>query len=175
MRGMGVLLVVLASMFLVTGCEPPGMNPQRAALRGSGDISINTTLDLVPAEQAPAIQEKTKEIAEAMRLFLKTGKVADLTIPEVTEALEKIIPERYRFLLEIALAQIEGVTLPVDVIGINNVRRIDALCVGLITGCNEYDMNDRPPPNETEATATRSVEDPVAIFGRELKKQVMNQ
>jgi len=167
-----VMAVVLAlSLVLTAGCEPPGMNVQRASLRGSGDISVSAALDAVkPAEKAAEVQQKTKEIAEAIRLFLKTGKVADLTIPEITTELEKIIPVNYRFLLEIAIAQIDGVTVPVQVIGTNNVRRIDSFCVGLINGCNEYSMDDRPPPNEAEV-ATRSLEAPEATFGRELKKE----
>lgn len=167
--------LVLAGVLCV-GCITPSiksMNIQRSGIRCTGDTATTVSLDSLPSTaEVETVKPKIKEIAMAIQLFLKDGKVADLTIPELTSALSKLVPPDYRFLLDIALAQIEGITVDTQKIGANNVERINSLCVGVIRGCNLYDAKYRPV---TDAEKTRTVVRDTAVaarFGARLKKEM---
>jgi len=141
-----IVLMLVAVCFL-SGCaiKPTGMNSQRSGLRGLGDASVTVSLDSIKndADVGP-VKTKVAEIAIAVQLFLKDGKLADLTIPEFTDVLRKLIPADYQFLFDIMIAQIQAVSVNIDKIGANNIERINSVCVGLIDGCKLYDMQYRP-------------------------------
>lgn len=107
---------------------------------------------------------------------MKDGKVADLTLPEFTDALRKLIPEDYRFLLDIALAQIQGMTVDVQKIGPDNIERVNSLCVGVLRGCDMYDLKYRPVTDEVKAKAivkeVKEHGEAHARFGARLKKEM---
>lgn len=136
------------SLLVLVGCNMPtykSVNAQRSAIRGGGDIAATLSLDAVnTGEQAEAIAKKTEQICIAIDKFLGDGKVADLTIPEITGELRKLIPADYQFLFDMLIAQISGQTVPVQKIGANNIKRMKALCEGVIIGCNRYSVADRP-------------------------------
>ena len=174
MRTVGMLaLVVLIS----TGCSfrPSGMNSQRSALRGLGDSAVTVSLDSIQNDiTAEATKKKVKEVAIAVQLFLKDGKLADLTLPEFTEALRKLVPEDYKFLFDILIAQVQSVQIPIGAIGANNIERINSACVGLIFGCDLYDMKYRLVQSQP-ATVDKAVVPPaekVAAFGKRLKREM---
>jgi len=141
------IVLVFAVVCFLSGCaiKPTGMNSQRSGLRGLGDASVTVSLDSIKndADVSP-VKTKVAEIAIAVQLFLKDGKLADLTIPEFTNVLRKLIPADYQFLFDIMIAQIQAVSVNIDKIGVNNIERINSVCVGLINGCKLYDMQYRP-------------------------------
>jgi len=173
-----MLFVAAVLLFGTVGCVTPSyksMNIQRSGIRCTGDTATTIALDsLSSAAEADSVRMKVKEVALVVQSLLKDGKVSALTVPEVTQALEKLVPENYRFLLDIALSQIEGITLPTQKVGTDNVERINSVCVGVIQGCDLYDVKYRPVP----ATTAKALA-PVVIkgtaesrFGACLKKEM---
>jgi len=171
MKRISLILV----MVLCAGCIKPSvksMNIQRSGIRCVGDTATTVSLDSLASDaEVNVVKPKVKEIALAVQLFLKDGKIADLTLPEFTDELRKLITEDYRFLLDIALAQIQGMTVDVQKIGANNLERINSVCVGVIRGCDLYDLKYRPVTDEakTKALPRDGVE---ARFGARLKKEM---
>lgn len=179
-------VIACFSFCFCVGCTSfyKGMNTQRSALRGSGDISITSSLDAIStAESAIEVKDKTVEIVEAIRRFLISGQVANLTIPELTTELEKLITEKfgakYCFLVDLLVAQISGITLDVDKIGTNNVRRIDSFCEGILNGCSKYLVSDRPTTDDSSETKnTKSIkkqevtQDDIDAFAEYLSRSV---
>jgi len=178
MKRLGLLLSLV--LCTTTGCITPSidsMNIQRSAIRGTGDTATSVALDsLANTAEVDAVKEKTKEIVLSVQLFLKDGKVADLTIPEITGELKKLIPEKYQFLLDIAIAQIQGMTVDVQKIGVDNVERINSVCVGILRGCDLYDISYRPVTDEAKAKqliqGVRQYPELEDRFGARLKKEM---
>jgi hypothetical protein len=174
--------IVFAAVLLVfvSGCVTPSaksMNIQRSGIRCVGDTATTVSLDsLATVAEVDAVKPKIKEIAMAVQLFLKDGKVADLTIPEITQELRKLIPEQYRFLLDILIAQIQGITVDVQKIGANNVERINSVCVGVLHGCDLYDVKYRPvtafASDKQMVKAVNTSGIPEQKFGVRLKKEM---
>jgi hypothetical protein len=167
------IIVCLVAAFAMTGCIMPNyksLNAQRSAIRGTGDISVSLSLDSIenPAT-AESVAVDTKNITIAVDKFLQDGKVADLTIPEITGELRKIIPADYQFIYDLLIAQISTITVPTDVIGANNVKRMRALCAGIIVGCSEYDVADRPVPPNVATRTLVSKPEVIEQFGKQLK------
>ena len=169
-----ILVTMVAAMLLSVGCVMPSyksLNAQRSAIRGTGDLGVSLSLDAVSTgDKAELIAKKTKDISIAVKAFLQTGKVSDLTIPEITGELRKLIPPDYVFLYDLLIAQIQGVTVPVEKIGANNVKRLIAICDGLITGCEQYNKADRPTAdvNSKDLDLTPDIQ----VFGSKLKIEV---
>lgn len=124
--------------------EHRSLNVERCSLRSVGDMGVTGTLDVAADTVASVEKEKVKEVAESVRLFLRTGKVADLDIATLQTALDKIVPVEYRWVVDALIAAIRDKTVPVGGIGADNVKRLDAICVGILAGCDSYDMSDRP-------------------------------
>ena len=173
---------IFAAVLLVfaSGCITPSiksMNIQRSGIRCVGDTATTISFDALSTDaEVNTVKLKVKEIAMAVQLFLKDGKVADLTLPEFTDALRKLIPENYRFLLDIALAQIQGMTVDVQKIGADNLERVNSVCVGVLRGCDLYDIKYRPVTNgenvkslSPSAKTSGSAEE---RFGVRLKKEL---
>lgn len=155
----------LMAVCVLSGCafKPSGMNGQRSAIRGLGDSAVTVSMDSIQSDaDAAAVRVQVKEIALAVQAFLKDGKVADLTIPAITDQLRKLIPVDYQFLLDIMIAQIQGVTVNVDKIGPNNVERINSVCVGLINGCDLYGTQYRPVAPVATVTMAAAIPDATA-------------
>lgn len=176
-----MLCIMLSALVLLVGCDfikpsIKSMNIQRSGIRGSTDTATTVALEAIGSDtEAAQVKEKLKEVSLAIQLFLKEGKVSDLTLPEITQELEKIIPVQYRFLVDIAIAQIQGIVIDVDKIGVNNVERINSACVGIIRGCDLYDMKYRPVKEEAVVSTDRNFtvsDSSVNQFGRNLKKEL---
>lgn len=62
-----------------------------------------------------------------------------------------------------------GIEVPVDKIGGDNVRRVNAFCVGVITACERYKLADRPTGERgaVDGTVGSSV---LSAFGEEMLK-----
>lgn len=176
---MKIISLLFVLLLCTAGCITPtvkGMNIQRSGIRCVGDTVTTVSLDSLATDaEVNTVKPKLKELAMALQLFLKDGKVADLTLPEFTDALRKMIPEDYRFFLDIALAQIQGLTVDVQKIGADNLERINSLCIGVLRGCDLYDLKYRPVTNEVKTKALVSVkasDGAPTRFGVRLKKEM---
>jgi len=172
-----IWIALLAVIMLpVSGCINPSirsMNIQRAGIRSAGDMSVTVSLDsLDTPAQSEEVCKKTKEITIAIDEFLKTGNLAMLTIPEITGKLRDLVPAEYRFLLDLLIAQADVIHVPVDKIGADNVRRMQSFCKGIIYGCNEYKIEDRPQPNDGDGLVKSIPNDAPKKFGVRLKKEM---
>jgi len=172
---MQFLVATLLCLFSV-GCIMPSyksLNAQRSAIRGGGDIGVTVALDSVDTgTQAEDIALKTKDITIAVDKFLQDGKIADLTIPEITGELRKLIPADYQFIFDMLIAQISGITVPTEKIGVNNVKRLRSLCAGIILGCVEYKASDRVAPTAKDLKAPADNAAAVKAFGERFKIEV---
>ena len=174
------VLFVAVLLLSTVGCISPSvksMNIQRSGIRCTGDTATTVSLDALANDaEVAAIKQKIKEVALAVQLFLKNGKVAELTLPEFTDELRKWIPEDYRFLLDIALAQLQGITVDTQKIGADNLERVNSLCVGVIRGCDLYDIKYRPVTDEEKARVlvaeVREHGTVTARFGARMKKEM---
>jgi hypothetical protein len=172
------LLPVLS--LLVMGCslKPSGMNSQRSYIRGGTDLAVTVSLDSIQSDaQAQVVKATVKDSALAISKFLKDGSVGDLTIAGLTAALKKIVPQDFYFVIDILLAQTQGVVLDVGQIGKNNVERLNSACLGMIIGCDLYDMQYRPvaavvadiSPKAKSVVASKPV---VTKFAARLKREL---
>ena len=176
------VMVILVMALCAQGCtwiKPSikSVNIQCSGIRGIGDTALVTAIDSLGDDtEALAVKTKVKEITLSVQLFLQNGKVAELTIPEITQELEKLIPANYRFLVDIALAQIQGIVLDVDKIGATNLARINSLCVGIIRGCDLYDMKYRPVKDKARGmrvlAEVKQNPEPEVRFGNAFKKEM---
>lgn len=166
------ILLLALSCVLFTGCQSSpvsvsGMNVQRMGLRDMADASTTVALEVTPDASVQSVQAKTKEIATAISAFLDDGKVSELTIPAITEALKKLVPVEYQFIVDLLIAQVQGVVLPVDKIGVNNVKRLKEVCIGLVIACDRYSLTERPV--KAKAPTVPDTKAAVADFGANLK------
>lgn len=145
-------LVVLFSVIFI-GCQDyKSLNIQRAALRGSADISTTISLDHVSLDSVDTVTSDINKITDGIINFLQSGKVGDLTTLELKEQLYKIVPVKYKSYAEIIISQIGPLETPISKIGDNNVRRMIAFCLGIKTACDSYSKDDRPVSEENTPT-----------------------
>lgn len=141
-------LIPIVLTLVLSGCDYCDLhysrNLQRSNLRSVGDTTITIALDAVgDSTESLLIRDQIKAITEAVRRFLYSGDVDELTIPELTSKLYEIVPPEYSFIVDFLLAKVQGMTVDVGIIGADNIRRIDAACIGIIMACNEYRVEDR--------------------------------
>jgi len=68
------------------------------------------------------------------------------------------------------VAQISSLNVPVEMIGTANIKRMRAMCQGIIEGCNEYDINDRPPSDKSLISNSVSAS-AIAEFGITMRRE----
>lgn len=138
-------MIILILSIILSGCSFDfSRNMQRANIRSVGDNTVTVSLDSIKdTEEAILVKDQIKTIAEAVRKFLYSGNISDLTIPELVMELEKIVPESYRSFVDFLISKIQVIHVNTQAIGPDNVRRIDAACIGVILACNEYRIEDR--------------------------------
>jgi hypothetical protein len=138
---------IALSLLLLVGCTMPSyksLNAQRAAIRSAGDVSVTLSLDTIgTAEQVADVSKKTKEICVAIESILGDGKISSMPIADVTANLRAKIPADYQFLYDMLISQVDNLSVPTAVLGGQNVKRMLALCDGIITGCDKYVFTDR--------------------------------
>jgi len=171
-------MTIICLLGVTIGCSYNySVNMQRSNLRSVGDSTVTASLDSISStEEALAIRNQTKIITEAIRKFLYSGSIQDLTIEQFTNKLETIVPSNYSSLITLLVSKINGISINTQFIGENNIRRIDAACIGIILACNEYRIEDRQIPianEESEAkviiereVSTKSIE----IYNRNILK-----
>jgi len=141
------MLIVACVLAMVTGCGSRlGLNFQRSALRGTGDLAVTTQLELTSEGSVENDRAKIKKYAEELLKFLDTGKVKELPLEELDAALRKIVPLEFMFIVDGLLGYIDAQTVDIDgKIGEDNVKRIRAFLRGVIAGAGYYDVKDKKP------------------------------
>lgn len=133
------------SVVVMMGCSfEYTRNMQRANIRSVGDTSITASLDAVDdPNDALVIRDQTKTITKAVQSFINRGHMSELTIPEITVKLEKLVPTEYSSIVTFLMSKVQGINVNTQVIGVNNIRRLDAACIGIILACEQYSVEDR--------------------------------
>lgn len=140
-------LLCILSMVLLGGCRA-GLNVQRASLRSGADVGVTTYLDEINIEKVPERKTVILQVATDIERFLKDGNVSDLPLVEIKAQLYKIVPLQYHQYVDQVLAAVSGLRVPTEKVGKDNIRRMVAVCQGLITAVNEYDDSDHPTETE---------------------------
>jgi len=140
--------VVLLSACSFAGLSPSSMNIQRAGLRDTADMATTVALDATPVTDVEATQTKVKAITLSVQSFIKTGDVDSLTLKDLQDLLIRVVPEKYQYIATMLLSKVQGVNLPVDKLGANNIRRLDEICYGVLVACDKYSVADRPVPKD---------------------------
>ena len=150
MRYVAVVLLLLVS----SGCGTPlGLNFQRASLRGTGDMSTTAILEYTPEQDVTKKQAQIQKYAKELLEFIETGSVAKLPIADLERELKKLVPDEFDFLVDGAIGYIVSQTVDVSgAIGEDNVKRIKAGLIGVITGAEKYDLKDRPKKEPTDGS-----------------------
>ena len=134
-------------VLLLVGCnaQSVSMNQTKSVLRSAADNSLTAYIDTVePEETAERRKERAKEIATELLNFLETGDVVHMTEGELANRLVEIIPEVLSQLTKQLLASVVSTDIDVEGhIGENNVKRLKAVCYGVLQGVTHYDMGDR--------------------------------
>ena len=139
--------VIIAGLLLslCTGCITPSyksFNAQRAALRGTADISTTIALDTcnTPAE-AQYTADKTRECVTIIRQFLADGSAAALSTQAIQNALYTKVPVEYQWLVSTILSYAPSITAPC--VGSKACTLMVAVCDGIITATTQYRVTDR--------------------------------
>ena len=138
MRTMIVGLFCLA----LAGCTTT-LNVQRSVLRAGGDLIATERIEDVDVDAVDAEKLAIKSAAQTIIDFLDTGDVSVLPLDGVRQALRDKLPEQYKYIADLLLAQAIDQTVSVDKIGPNNVKRLKAFAIGLKSGADEYAVEDR--------------------------------
>lgn len=146
--------VVALMLLVMSGCGTPlGLNFQRASLRGTSDMSTTAVLEYTPEKEVTKKQEQIKKYAQDLLNFIGTGQVAKLPVNDLERELKKIVPDEFDFLVDGVIGYIVSQTVDVSgAIGEDNVKRIKAGLIGIITGAEKYDLNDREKEAEPIGT-----------------------
>lgn len=137
--------LIVFAFIVMSGCSfEYTRNMQRANLRSVGDTSITASLDAVgDPNDALVIRDQTEAVTKAIQKFINSGSIADLTVPELTVQLEKIVPAEYVSIVTFLVSKVQGINVDTQVIGVNNVKRLNAACIGVILACEQYSIEDR--------------------------------
>lgn len=121
------------------------MNQQRSILRAGADNGLTLYLDKMesPAD-ADAHRATVHGVAVEVLAFLQSGEVAEMTGGVVQSRLIDLVPVGHQQFLNQLLAAISGGHVDIDrQIGSENVKRLEAVCVGVIQGSTYYSLADR--------------------------------
>ena len=140
-----IMCLWMALIMVGCGSQSVSMNQTRSVLRSAADNSITAYVDSVePAETAERRKERAGEIANEILQFLLTGDVVHMTEGELADRLVEIVPETLSQLIKQLLAAVVPTDIDVEGhIGENNVKRLKAVCYGVLQGVTSYDMEDR--------------------------------
>ena len=138
----------LMVLVLCVGCTAPSMNVQRSVLRDAGDTGLTVALDAVDEAAVPNVQKEVEQTTKAILKFLEDGKVSDLTHSDAVKELEKLIPANLRPYFDAVLSVLGTHQVDVEKIGKDNVKRLQAACIGVLQGNTQYSLEDRPVEEE---------------------------
>ena len=169
---------VIGLGLLCIGCtrvSVKSLNIQKVVCRSIADSGTTVIFETLDADKVMVVKNKTEEIAKEIMEFLDKGDVPLLTVTSLTVELRKKIPSDYSFVLDLLVSQISGIKVDIDSIGVNNVKRLKAACLGIIWACANYSMEDRPKTTESTIDDTDVTEIDIKVFGDCLTKEVNNK
>lgn len=139
----GVLLCfMLMAWVMLSGCRPPGLNVERSALRGGGDLGVTAILDAQPIGKVDTVSTEIREGVAAARKLFDEGT---LTLGAFREKIIALFPSDMQRIAATILSAIEGTRVPTEKLGPANKKRILAALNGADAGLNAYSKEDRPP------------------------------
>jgi hypothetical protein len=121
------------------------MNQERSILRAASDNGLTLYLDKVdPATKAEEYRARAHGIALQVLAFLQNGNAVELTQGELRTQLVKLVPTEYQTFLDQLIGAVSPLHLDVNGhVGPNNVKRLEAVCLGVIRGSTHYKLEDR--------------------------------
>lgn len=121
------------------------LNQERSILRAASDNGLTLYLDQVdPAAKADEYRARAHGIALQVLAFVQNGNAAELTQGELRAQLVKLVPDEYRTLFDQLIGAVSPLHMDVGgKIGPNNVKRLEAVCLGVIEGSTHYRLEDR--------------------------------
>lgn len=139
MRKLFILLLCIGFV----GCESPSMNVQRSASRDVGDTGITLYLENEDVNTIENKKAKILLIIQEIENFIDLGEVGNLTVAEIRDRINKIVPAEYQNVSNSILQYLSEFKVPTDKIPADVVKNIKAVLIGMKVGINEYQLEDR--------------------------------
>lgn len=139
MRKLFMLLLCIGFV----GCESPSMNVQRSASRDVGDTGITLYLENEDINTIENKKAKILLIIQEIENFIDLGEVGNLTVAEIRDRINKIVPAEYQNVSNSILQYLSEFKVPTDKIPADVVKNIKAVLVGMKVGISEYQLEDR--------------------------------
>ena len=125
----GKVLVALALVVILAGCDKPGMNVLQGSADAGAGVATVGTLEAVPVEKFDETKVKIIEVSTELLGFVKTGQLAQLPLDQVKDALENFLIKKglsqYTYLVDIAIQYAKTQSVNVGVIGADNIKLIE--------------------------------------------------
>ena len=126
---LGKVLVALALVVVLAGCNKPGMNVLQGSADAGAGVAVVGTLEAVPVEKFEETKVKIIEISTELLGFVKTGQLAQLPLDEVKKALENFMIKKgwgdYTYIVDAAVQYVKTQSVNVGAIGADNVKLIE--------------------------------------------------
>lgn len=146
-------ILVMFSMLLCSGCFEGkngidyslSMNQQRSLIRAGADNAVTAVFDYIDSQDDVSAYTIVLEgITKEIQTFISTGDVSALTMGQIKVKLIELVPKNYRILSDQLLLSISFTEVNVeDYVGTNNIKRLLAVCNGILEGIAHYKMEDR--------------------------------
>ena len=142
------ITLILSTALLLTGCTPPSMTMQVSGIRGVGDLAVTSILDNQSDKRVDEVRAELVDIIDRLGKLVTGNAAGVLTAPQLQAQVARIVPKRYKSLIETAMDQLEDrdVKVKTDFIGKDNLIRLKALFVGAMRGLKLYDVTQREEP-----------------------------
>lgn len=88
------VLVGLLLLVTLAGCQTPSMNKRVGLTDGVVSVATAVALDAVSADKYEAAKTEVVKVCGDLQAFLDTGKVSDLPVDQVEEAMLKILADK---------------------------------------------------------------------------------
>jgi hypothetical protein len=149
-----IVLVVLACVAFLSGCNEPGMNVKMGSADAGAGVAVIGALEAVPVEHFEATKTNIIKISTDLLGFVKTGHLGKLPLDMVQHELESFIIKKgygeYAYVVEAALQYVQAQSVDVDIIGENNVKLIQIALEETIRNAERCTIGGRTQWKEDE-------------------------
>ena len=163
MRNLLWFLAVAVLMLPSLGCKsnPPSMNKRVGLTDGVVSVAVAVALDEVSADKYADAKAEVIKICSDLQAFLKTGKVADLPVAVVEQAMLKMLADKgwgkYSSIVRSLFDYVEAVSVDTGKLGTNNVILIDLGLQEAIDAAMRSRFEWRPPQKEPDSAPPAAV------------------
>jgi len=154
MGKIGMLVACLMVMVTVgcnmndVGTTVTSKNMQMALLNSGGQVATVAAIDS-SGHKAQRITE-TKKIVVDVRKLVSEGEVGAITLGALQTQLNKIVPAKYHIYVMQIMAACNGVSVPTEKIGVDNIKRINEVLDGIQIRCERYEIALEKPEASPE-------------------------